>query len=64
MVDQPRRAPRHTQRPAAASRPQFWGARAQFEAAGVKLVCVAHEWIDREVRLYLAQLWASTVWLF
>jgi len=29
---------------------KVWGARQQFEAAGVQLVCVAHEWIDREVR--------------
>lgn len=28
---------------------KLWTERAQLEAAGLKVVCVVHEWIDREV---------------
>lgn len=28
---------------------KVWGDRAKFEAAGVRLVCLVHEWIDRSV---------------
>ncbi|KAI8465304.1 MAG: R53.5-related protein [Monoraphidium minutum] len=31
---------------------QFWAANEQFAAAGVKLVCVVHEWIDREIAAF------------
>jgi hypothetical protein len=28
---------------------KLWAERAALEAAGLKVVCVVHEWIDREV---------------
>jgi hypothetical protein len=29
---------------------KLWAERAALEAVGLKVVCVVHEWIDREVR--------------
>lgn len=38
---------------------KVWNARQQFEEAGVRLVCVLHEWIDREVDAFRPKYWGE-----
>jgi len=38
---------------------KVWNARQQFEEAGVRLVCVLHEWIDREVDAFRPEYWGE-----
>ena len=38
---------------------RIWNAREQYDAAGVKLVCVVHEWIDREIDAFRPEYWGG-----
>jgi hypothetical protein len=38
---------------------KLWNARSQFEGAGVKLVLVVHEWIDREIKGFAPEYWGE-----
>lgn len=42
---------------------QIWNKRQEFEAAGVRLVCVLHEWIDREVEAFAPAYWGEALLL-
>lgn len=42
---------------------RLWAAREQFEAAGYKVVCIVHEWIEREVKAFTPEYWAGPVYL-
>ncbi|PRW57143.1 hypothetical protein C2E21_3832 [Chlorella sorokiniana] len=41
---------------------KVWNARQQFEEAGVRLVCVLHEWIDREVDAFRPEYWGGELY--
>jgi hypothetical protein len=41
---------------------QIWKNREKFEALGVRLVCVLHEWIDREVAAYAPEYWGGELY--
>lgn len=40
---------------------KVWADRQAFEAAGVRLVCLVHEWIDREIAAFAPEYWGE--WL-
>ena len=40
----------------------IWNERAQFEALGVRLVCVLHEWKDREVEAFAPAYWGGELY--
>lgn len=42
---------------------KVWSERAQFEALGVGLVCVIHEWLDREVAAFAPAYWGGRLLL-
>lgn len=41
---------------------KLWSERAQFEASGVKLVCVVHEWIQREIDGFAPKYWGGELY--
>lgn len=40
---------------------KLWSEREQFERAGVKLVCVVHEWIQREIDGFAPKYWGEVL---
>jgi len=38
---------------------KLWAEREKFAAAGVKLVLVVHEWIDREIKGFAPEYWGA-----
>lgn len=41
---------------------KLWTARAQLEEAGLRVVCVVHEWIDREIAAFVPAYWGGDVY--
>lgn len=41
---------------------QIWGERKQFEDLGVRLVCLLHEWRDKEVQAYHPAYWGGELY--
>lgn len=41
---------------------KLWTARAQLEDAGLRVVCVVHEWIDREIAAFVPTYWGGDVY--
>lgn len=41
---------------------KVWNEREKFAAAGVKLVCLVHEWIDREIQAYAPDYWGGDLY--
>jgi len=41
---------------------QVWAAHEQLEEAGLKVVCVVHEWIDREINAFLPDYWGGEIY--
>lgn len=42
---------------------KVWSERAQFEALGVALVCIVHEWLDREIAAFAPEYWGGRLLL-
>ncbi|KAF8058031.1 prxl2a [Scenedesmus sp. PABB004] len=40
---------------------KLWDARAELEAAGLRVVCIVHEWIDREIAAFAPAFWGGEV---
>lgn len=40
----------------------IWSERAKFEQAGVNLVCILHEWKDREVEAFSPAFWGGELY--
>lgn len=38
---------------------KVWADREAFAAAGVRLVCLVHEWIDREIAAFAPEYWGE-----
>ena len=42
---------------------EIWKSHEQFESLGVRLVCILHEWIDREVDAFAPEYWGGELYL-
>lgn len=40
----------------------IWGERAKFESLGVRLVCILHEWRDKEVEAFHPAYWGGELY--
>eukprot|EP00775_Hariotina_reticulata_P005476 gene5476-5711_t len=41
---------------------KIWNAREELEAAGLRVVCVVHEWIDREINAFVPEYWGGEIY--
>ncbi len=41
----------------------IWGQRAEYDALGIQLACVLHEWKEREVEAFSPEYWGGPLYL-